>query len=197
MKSFIEKQKGVVSVEYTSALKGLEDFKERHKGDVETLKKVNELTQNPVGAKMVLKLSSSSDRESVLNSIKTNTQFSSVETINQSLHEWGRCGSMKTSQTDLAELNRPRFQHETARIKYKIPQSDSEGYFIFDEGQDRDEKAGAMPLYERSELRRVRRGRQDFCEAKITGDRVLVGPPTRAPEWGIPLGRMRRVNGIM
>ncbi len=81
LKSFLEKQKGVVSIEYTSALQGLADFKLRHKDDAETLKKLNELEQNPVGAKMVLNLSSSSDRETVLSSIKANAQFSIVETI--------------------------------------------------------------------------------------------------------------------
>ncbi len=82
VKNFIEKQKGVVSVEYTSAVQGLADFKERHKDDVETLKKINEVVQNPVGAKIVVKFSSSSDRDTVLNSLKTNAQFSIVETIN-------------------------------------------------------------------------------------------------------------------
>lgn len=64
-------------------------------------------------------------------------------------------------------LLRVRFSPPAHEIK--IPKSKRLGYFNFT--VLRESKAGAKSLYERSELRRVRPGRQDFCEAKITGDR--------------------------
>jgi hypothetical protein len=43
--------------------------------------------------------------------------------------------------------------------------------FLLVEDFSEESKVGAKPLYERSELSRARRGREDFCGAKRTRDR--------------------------
>ena len=55
MKDSVAKLSEVKSVEYVSAAKALEDFKERHKDNATILQSIEELDKNPLGAAINIK----------------------------------------------------------------------------------------------------------------------------------------------
>lgn len=82
LKSLIESQDGVQSVQYVSAEQALADFKTKHQDDKLTLQALDELGTNPLGASLTVTISDPSIKQSLLNVIQSNDKNSVVDRIN-------------------------------------------------------------------------------------------------------------------
>ena len=82
LKSFIENQNGVQSVQYVSAEQALADFKTKHQNDQLTLQALNDLGANPLGAILTINVSDPSVKQALLNIIQSNDKDSIVDKIN-------------------------------------------------------------------------------------------------------------------
>lgn len=85
LKDFVSKLSEVKSVEYISAEKSLEDFKERHKDNATIMQSIEELDKNPLGAVINIKAKEVSQYGSVasfLNSKNELLESSAIDKIN-------------------------------------------------------------------------------------------------------------------
>lgn len=82
LKSVIESQTGVQSVQYISAEQALADFKAEHQDDQPTLQALSELGTNPLGANLTITISDPSIRQSLLRTIQSNDKDSVIDKIN-------------------------------------------------------------------------------------------------------------------
>lgn len=82
LKSLIESQTGVQSVQYVSAEQALADFKTKHQNDQLTLQALNELGTNPLGATLTITVSDPSVKQALMNTIQSNDKSSVVDKIN-------------------------------------------------------------------------------------------------------------------
>lgn len=71
LKTKIESQNGIDSINYTSSNQGLEDFKERHKDDQLVIDALGTVEGNPVAAKMEIKIKDYKKRDLIIDYIKS------------------------------------------------------------------------------------------------------------------------------
>ncbi len=79
VKSSIEIQNGVESIQYVSANQALNDFKTKHQNDPATLEALNEIGTNPLGAILIITITDPSKKEYLNNYIKANVQNSIID----------------------------------------------------------------------------------------------------------------------
>jgi cell division protein FtsX len=81
LKNLLETQGGVQSVQYISANQALADFKTKHQNDQLTLQALQELGTNPLGATLTITITDVSQKQSLINLIRTNDPNSIVDKI--------------------------------------------------------------------------------------------------------------------
>ena len=73
LKSSVEKLPEVVAVNYVSADKAIDDFREKHKNDYLTLQALEELDENPLGAYLTVKAKEATQYEAIAKSLSADS----------------------------------------------------------------------------------------------------------------------------
>lgn len=82
LKSLLEKQSAVTSVQYISANQALADFKNQHQNDPSVTQSLNELENNPLTATLTIIINDPSQKALLQDFIKANDKNSIVGNIN-------------------------------------------------------------------------------------------------------------------